>query len=86
MVLFRTKIRFLGHDIYKGTIKPIQRSLAFAEKFPDEIKDRKQLQRFLGCLSYVSNFFPNLRQLCSPLYKRLRKKPISWAAEHPKLV
>ena len=24
MILFQTKIRFLGHDIYQGTIKPIQ--------------------------------------------------------------
>jgi len=39
MILFQTKIRFLGHDIYQGTIKPIQRSLAFADKFLHEIKD-----------------------------------------------
>ena len=44
MVLFHTKIRFLGHDIYRCTIKPIMRSLAFADKFSDEIKDKKQLQ------------------------------------------
>ena len=41
MLLFRTKNRFLGHDIYQGTIKPIQRFLAFADKFPDEIKKIK---------------------------------------------
>ena len=76
MVLFQTKIRFLGHDIYQGTIKPIMRSLAFAVKFPDEIKDKKQLQRFLGCMNYVSDFFPNLRHLWAPLYRRLRKNPI----------
>ena len=58
MVLFQTKIKFLGHDIHRGTIKPIQRSLAFAEKFPDEMKDRRQLQRFLGCPKYVYDFFP----------------------------
>ena len=44
MVLFQTKIRFLGHDIYQGTTKPIMRSLTFADKFPDEIKDNKQLK------------------------------------------
>jgi len=60
MILFQTKIRFFGHNIYQGTIKPIQRSLAFADKFPNEIKDRKQLQKFLGCLNYVSDFFPKL--------------------------
>ena len=43
LLLVQTKIRFLGHNIYQGTIKPIQRVLIFAEKFPDEIKDRKQL-------------------------------------------
>ena len=75
MLLFQTKIRFLGHDIYQGTIKPIQRCLAFADKFLDEIKDRKQLQRFLGCLNYVSDFFPKLRQTCALLYKRLKKNP-----------
>jgi len=57
LLLFQTKIRFLGHNIYQGTIKPIQRELIFADKILDEIKDRKQLQRFLGCLNYVADFF-----------------------------
>ena len=86
MVLFQTKIRFLGHDIFQGTIKPIERSLAFVDKFPDEIKDKKQLQRFLGCLNYISDFFPHLRQLCAPLYKRLRKHPIPWTDEHTRII
>ena len=38
--LFQTKIRFLGHYISKGTITPIERSLLFAEKFPDMILDK----------------------------------------------
>jgi len=86
LVLFQTKIRFLGHDIFQGTIKPIMRSLAFVDKFPEEIKQKKQLQRFLGCLNYVSDFFPHLQQLCAPLYKRLRKNPVPWTDEHTKIV
>jgi len=86
MVLFQTKIWFLGHDIYQGTIKPIQRSLALADKFPDEIKDKKLLQRFLGSLNYVSDFFPKLRQLCASLYKRLRKNPSPWTNDHTNFV
>ena len=86
MILFHTKIRFLGHDIYQGTNKPIQRSLAFADKFSDEIKDRKQLQRFLGCLNYVLDFFPKLRQTCAPLYKRLRKNPSPWTKTHSQII
>ena len=33
--LFQTNIRFLGFDIYQGQIKPIQRAIDFANKFPD---------------------------------------------------
>jgi len=86
LLLFQTKIRFLGHHIYQGTIKPIQRALIFAEKFPDEIKDRKQLQRFLGCLNYVSDFFPNLRQISAPLYNRLRKNSNPWSVQHTQII
>ena len=54
--LFQTKIRFLGFDIYQSQIKPIQRAIEFANNFPDEIKDKTQLQRFLGSLNYVAEF------------------------------
>ena len=63
--LFQTKIGFLGYEIYQGMIKPIQRSLEFSSKFPAEIKDKTQLQRFLGSLNYVSDFYPNLRTTIS---------------------
>ena len=46
MKLFQTNIRFLGHDLYQRTIKPINRSIEFASKFLDEIKDKNQLQGF----------------------------------------
>ena len=38
--LFNDKIRFLGHNIYKGTISPINRAIQFVDKFPKEIKDK----------------------------------------------
>lgn len=43
MKLFQITIRFLGHNIHNGTIIPIDRSIEFASKFPDEIKDKTQL-------------------------------------------
>ena len=43
MKLFQTKMRFVRHEIFQGKTKPIQRSIEFADKFPDEIKDKKQL-------------------------------------------
>ena len=60
--LFQTTIRFLGFDIRHGVIKPIDRAIQFADKFPDEILDKTQLQRFLGSLNYISDFYQNLRQ------------------------
>lgn len=59
--LFQTKIRFLGHEIYQGSIKPIARDLDFTDKFLDISKDKTQLQRFLGCLNYVFDFFSKLQ-------------------------
>ena len=35
--LFQTKVRFLGFDIHHGVIKPIDRSIQFAEKNPISI-------------------------------------------------
>lgn len=84
--LFQIKIRFLGHDIFQGTIKPISRPLEFASKFQDVIKDTNQLQRFLGCLNYVSDIFPKVRHICAPLYKRLQKQPVPLTYEHTKVV
>ena len=40
---FQTKIRFLGHYIYQGTITLTERSLAFASKVPDKILQKMQL-------------------------------------------
>jgi len=43
MNLAQTKIRFLGHEIYKGKITPIARSIKFASRFPNKINDKNQL-------------------------------------------
>ena len=66
--------------------KPIQRSIGFDDKFPDEIKDKKQLQRLSSYLNYVSDYFKYIRIICEPLHKRLRKKATTWTESHTKLV
>ena len=80
--LFQTAIRFLGHDLYQGTYKPICRTIEFSSKFPDELIDKTQLQRFLGNLNSVVDFIPNIRQVCKPLYQRLKKNLVPWTLEH----
>ena len=86
MKIFTTKVRFLGYEIYQGTIVPIKRAIEFADKFPNEITDKKQLQRFLGCLNYVAEFLSGIRVTCEPLYKRLRKNPPPWTKEMTSII
>ena len=40
--LFQKKVRFLGYDISEGQIRPIDRAIQFANKFPDVITDKTQ--------------------------------------------
>jgi len=86
MIIGVTKIRFLGQEIFQGKSTPITRSIEFAKKFPDEIKDKTQLQRFLGCLNYVADFIPKVRILAKPLFSRLKKNPPPWGEEQTKSV
>ena len=59
MKLFQTNIRFLGHEIYQGKTKPIQRSIEFANIFLDEIKYKKTIVKisrmFKLCFFIISN-------------------------------
>ena len=84
--LFQTRVRFLGHYITHGTITPIERSLAFASKFPDKILDKTQLQRFLGSLNYVLDFCPNINCFAKPLHDRLKMHPVVWSDHHTDIV
>jgi hypothetical protein len=86
MKIFQTKIRFLGHEIDQGKIIPIQRSIEFASKFPDIITDKKQLQRFLGSLNYIADYYENLAMDTSILHARLRKNPGPWTDKHSQAV
>ena len=52
----------------------------------DEIKDKNQLQRFLGSLNYVLDYFQGLRKICRPLYKRLEKNPPPWTRKHTMII
>ena len=86
MKIFQTKIRFLGHEIFQGKIIPIQRSIEFASKFPDHITEKTQLQRFLGSLNYVSDYYNNLAKDTAILYNRLKKDPEPWSEKHSQAV
>ena len=84
--LFQTKVRFLGYDIFEGQICPIDRAIQFVDKFPDVIIDKTQLQRFLGSLNYIADFYKDLRKLCKLLFDRLQNNPPPWSDIHTSLV
>ena len=61
--LFQITVIFLGHNINQGKIIPIDRSIEFSSKFPDEIRDKIQLQSFLESLIYIFDYYPNLDRM-----------------------
>jgi hypothetical protein len=65
----------LGYKIQHDQVLPVTQMIKFADKFPDEIKENKQLQRFLGCLNYVSDFYKALAKDGKILTERLKKNP-----------
>ena len=84
--LLQTRIQFLGHNIYQGTIIPIERSIEFASKFHNQILDKTKLQRFICCLNYVGEFVPYLNNIVKPLHDRLKKNPPPWSNLHTQTV
>lgn len=47
---------------------------------------KTQLQRFLGCLNYVSNFYQDCAKDRNLLNQRLRKNPSPWTSAHRNVV
>ncbi|GJS41983.1 Orf y [Tanacetum coccineum] len=75
--LFKTKINFLGLEIDQGTHSPQKHILEHLHNFPDALEDKKQLQRFLGVLTYAETYIEKLAKIRQPLKGKL-KKDIVW--------
>ncbi|QED42829.1 enzymatic polyprotein [Silene caulimovirus A] len=79
--LFKEKINFLGLEIDQGTHCPQHHILEHIKKFPDRIEDKKQLQRFLGILTYASDYIPKLAKIRQPLQAKLKEdQPWVWTS------
>ncbi|KAK2974425.1 hypothetical protein RJ640_011322 [Escallonia rubra] len=61
-------------------------SVEFASKFPDEIREKTQLQRFLGSLNYIADFYQDLYKDTKVLYQRLQKNPQPWTIVHTQAI
>jgi hypothetical protein len=73
----QTKIEYLGLILSQGEVELQDHVLKKLSEFPDEILDTKQLQRFLGCLNYIRQFYENQAKDVRILQKRLSKS-IPW--------
>ncbi len=80
----RKKIRYLGHVIGDGKIKPDDQKVEIVKnwKRPENIK---QVQRFIGFINYYNQFINNFAKIAKPLFMLLRKDcKFEWKSQHEK--
>ena len=82
---FLSDVIYLGHHFFTKDghtcIKPTTaRCKAIRQLAPP--KDKTSLKRFLGMLTYISMFLPDIQNTLTPLYKMTRKTtPFIWTSE-----
>ena len=81
MEIGKIEIEFLGLKINKGTVVLQNHVLQIFIKFPDQIMEKTQLQRFLGSLNYIRPFYKGQAEDIHVLQQRLKKNPPSWSRE-----
>lgn len=80
--LYLNKINFLGLEITEGTHRLQPHILVNLHKFPERIQDKKQLQIFLGCLTYAECYIKKLAEMRKPLQIKLKKDYVwEWTNE-----
>jgi len=67
MSLFQDSIDFLGINVANGAIQMQPHVLTKLTQFPDELKDTKTIQIFLGVLNYLHKYIPNLSEKTTPI-------------------
>lgn len=80
--VFNTQeIKFLGHIFTNNGLKPDPEKLDTINKIktPENIKE---LQRFLGLITYLSKFIKNLSHITNPL-RQLLQKDTEWYWDNP---
>ena len=65
-----TKLQFLGHQVDKEGIKPLEEKVTAIQNFPHP-NTRKQLREFLGLVNFYHRFVQNCAKILQPLNKLL---------------
>ena len=81
MEIGKTEMEFLGFKIQRGQVILQKHVLNVFNKFPDQILDKTQLQRFLGSLNYIRPFYKGKAIDIHLLQQRLNKNPKPWTPE-----
>lgn len=81
--LFKVQeLEFLGHIISVNGIRPTVGKTEALEKFR-EPRSVEEVRSFLGLVTYVGRFLPNLATITAPLRELLRgDKRFTWTAQH----
>lgn len=75
----KNEIPFLGHKIGKGYIKPALDKLKAIRDFRSS-KSASELRSFLGLVTYMGKFIPNLSIELDHLQCTARSVPFMWSA------
>ncbi|XP_063361440.1 uncharacterized protein LOC134658236 [Cydia amplana] len=80
-VFSRQEVKFLGHIVTSEGLKPDPEKIETITKIkrPENIKE---LQRFLGLITYLSKFIKNMADITSPL-RQLLHKDVEWVWDQP---
>lgn len=78
------QVHYMGHVFTENGIKPDEEKVAAIHKI-DTPSCRKDVERFLGVVTYLSRFIPNLSEVTAPL-RVLLKKDVQWHWEHEQVI
>lgn len=78
----KPEIVFLGHKLSKDGVRPTEDKVEAIRKCR-EPNTKEELRSFLGLVTYLSRFLPDLTTTTAPLRDLLKKKvPFHWSREH----
>ena len=79
------KVKFLGHEIWNNTIKPIPSKIEAIKRILSP-KEKKDVMQFLGSVNFYSKFVEKLHINLKPLYTLLPDdNKIQWTPELEKI-
>ena len=75
-----SELVFLGDKLTSEGVKPDPKKVSAIQNMPKP-NDKTSLQRFLGSVTYLAKWIPNMSEISSPL-RELLKEDNEWVWEH----